>query len=510
MNNHDTDIDSLFAKRNHSIQPLEQNSSELTANGAKDLATPFDKLNAAAARLAQTFDSLPSNADARRSAKSAAGTAKTPATAEQPKPARVGRFATLEDFVAGKKNVVSLNVAYSILDMPGQYSPLLFYGASGLGKTHLLQGIYTECVRRKIRAMYCTAEQFITEYMDALRNNTCSSNRAKFQKLRFLMLDNLDFLQGKVSTQRELHTIVSDLLANGAQVVFASTEHPRNLTGLEKSLQSLFDGGLISPLQQSEFETRLEIVRRMISARGINLPPESIRQIASQCSGNVREIIGVLNRLEISLIADPSFNAQSLTVLKVQEILDEWVRDTNFMVSLAKIEKTVCQAFDLHDTDQILQILIGVDFQQNRPRVAAALRQGQFAGIDFLQRFQRDAGTVGHIHIDRSAVCALEAGRNGFLYRRSGGVVIDLCLVRIHRYVHRHTAVYNRGIDDPVASLIADQVVGDAVRRFERRRGFKEGVYAGIPSGKGNDTVIIRRVSCSDSGPAGINEGLRL
>ena len=352
MHNHDTDIDSLFVRSNRSNVPLEQNSSDSPSDGAATLATPYDKLNAAAARLAQTFDSLPSNADARRSAKSAAaGTAKTPATAEQPKPTRVGRFATLEDFVAGKKNVVSLNVAYSILDMPGQYSPLLFYGASGLGKTHLLQGIYTECVRRKIRAMYCTAEQFITEYMDALRNNTCSSNRAKFQKLRFLMLDNLDFLQGKVSTQRELHTIVSDLLANGAQVVFASTEHPRNLTGLEKSLQSLFDGGLISPLQQSEFEARLEIVRRMISARGINLPPESIRQIASQCSGNVREIIGVLNRLEISLIADPSINAQSLTVLKVQEILDEWVRDTNFMVSLAKIEKTVCQAFDLHDTD---------------------------------------------------------------------------------------------------------------------------------------------------------------
>ena len=235
--------------------------------------------------------------------------------------------------------------------MPGQYSPLLFWGDSGLGKTHLLQGIYTECVRRKIKAMYCTAEQFITQYMDALRNNTCSSNRAKFQKLRFFMLDNLDFLQGKVSTQRELHTIVSDLLANGAQVIFASTEHPRNLTGLEKSIQRLFEGGLISPLHQSEFETRLEIVRQMISQRKINLLPESIRLIASQTSGNVREIIGVLNRLEISLIADPTTDAQRLTSSDVENILSEWVRDTNFMVSLNKIEKTVCQAFDLQNSD---------------------------------------------------------------------------------------------------------------------------------------------------------------
>ncbi|MBR5160673.1 MAG: ATP-binding protein, partial [Thermoguttaceae bacterium] len=319
--------------------------------GSAVLATPFDKLNAAAKRLAHTFDSLPSEGETRRNSISAPSANKPSASADSPKPARVGRFAALEDFVAGKKNRVSLNVAYSVLDMPGQYSPLLFWGDSGLGKTHLLQGIYTECVRRKIKAMYCTAEQFITQYMDALRNNTCSSNRAKFQKLRFFMLDNLDFLQGKVSTQRELHTIVSDLLANGAQVVFASTEHPRNLTGLEKSIQRLFEGGLISPLHQSEFETRLEIVRQMISQRKINLLPESIRLIASQTSGNVREIIGVLNRLEISLIADPTIDAQRLTPSAVEEILSEWVRDTNFMVSLNKIEKTVCQAFDLQNSD---------------------------------------------------------------------------------------------------------------------------------------------------------------
>ena len=345
------DIDSLFARQSNSDKPWEQNSSVSTANGSAVLATPFDKLNAAAKRLAHTFDSLPSEGGTRQNSLSAPSANKPSASADSPKPARVGRFAALEDFVAGKKNRVSLNVAYSVLDMPGQYSPLLFWGDSGLGKTHLLQGIYTECVRRKIKAMYCTAEQFITQYMDALRNNTCSSNRAKFQKLRFFMLDNLDFLQGKVSTQRELHTIVSDLLANGAQVVFASTEHPRNLTGLEKSIQRLFEGGLISPLHQSEFETRLEIVRQMISQRKINLLPESIRLIASQTSGNVREIIGVLNRLEISLIADPTIDAQRLTSSDVENILSEWVRDTNFMVSLNKIEKTVCQAFDLQNSD---------------------------------------------------------------------------------------------------------------------------------------------------------------
>lgn len=351
MHNHDMDIDSLFARQSNSDKPWEQNSSVSSSNGSAVLATPFDKLNAAAKRLAHTFDSLPSEGETRRNSISAPSANKPSASADSPKPARVGRFAALEDFVAGKKNRVSLNVAYSVLDMPGQYSPLLFWGDSGLGKTHLLQGIYTECVRRKIKAMYCTAEQFITQYMDALRNNTCSSNRAKFQKLRFFMLDNLDFLQGKVSTQRELHTIVSDLLANGAQVVFASTEHPRNLTGLEKSIQRLFEGGLISPLHQSEFETRLEIVRQMISQRKINLLPESIRLIASQTSGNVREIIGVLNRLEISLIADPTIDAQRLTPSAVEEILSEWVRDTNFMVSLNKIEKTVCQAFDLQNSD---------------------------------------------------------------------------------------------------------------------------------------------------------------
>ena len=345
------DIDSLFARQSNSDKPWEQNSSVSTANGSAVLATPFDKLNAAAKRLAQTFDSIPSKGETHQNSLSASGANKPSASADSQKPARVGRFAALEDFVAGKKNRVSLNVAYSVLDMPGQYSPLLFWGDSGLGKTHLLQGIYTECVRRKIKAMYCTAEQFITQYMDALRNNTCSSNRAKFQKLRFLMLDNLDFLQGKVSTQRELHTIVSDLLANGAQVVFASTEHPRNLTGLEKSIQRLFEGGLISPLHQSEFETRLEIVRQMISQRKINLLPESIRLIASQTSGNVREIIGVLNRLEISLIADPTIDAHRLTSSDVESILSEWVRDTNFMVSLNKIEKTVCQAFDLQNSD---------------------------------------------------------------------------------------------------------------------------------------------------------------
>ncbi len=350
MHNRDTDIESLFPAQQESVNEpaLSRGSNSALSTSSKSL----DKLNAAVERLAQTFDSLQSSGQARRNSGSSANAPSAePVQPEVQKPARVGRFAALEDFVAGKKNIVSLNVAYSIIDMPGQYSPLLFWGASGLGKTHLLQGIYTECVRRKIRAMYCTAEQFTTEYMDALKNNACSSNRAKFQKLRFFLLDNLDFLQGKVSTQRELHTIVSDLLSNGAQVVFASSEHPRNLTGLEKSIQTLFDGGLISPLHRSEYETRLEIVRRMTSARKLNLSPESIRQIANQTSGNVREIIGILNRLEISLIADPTIASQSLTTELVERILDQWTRDVNFMVTLTKIEKTVCQAFDLHDAD---------------------------------------------------------------------------------------------------------------------------------------------------------------
>lgn len=361
----DMEIDSATGVKKNLSAGSKRGSTERESRTG--FSTPFDGLNAAAARLAKTFETLPVSGQQNQTAKSGFAQKKSPTVNSSVNAAsvnsftstaagvsggvRVGRFAALEDYIAGTKNRVSLNVAFSVVDMPGQYSPLAFWGASGMGKTHLLQGIYTECVRRKYKALYCTAEQFITEYMESLRNNSCSANRAKYLKLKFLLIDNLDFLQGKVSTQRELHTIVSELLSSGAQVVFASSDNPRNLTGLDKSLQRLFDGGLVCQLHPSELETRLALVKRMTAQRNMNLPPEAIQQIALQASGNVREIIGVLNRLEICLIADPSICTQSMTLKKTQEILDEWVRDTNFMVSLAKIEKTVCQAFDLKDAD---------------------------------------------------------------------------------------------------------------------------------------------------------------
>ncbi len=355
MHKNDMDIESpaIATDKTTSVDAAAADNQS-AMNTTADFSTPYSGLNGAAARLLSTFEALKKNrveSDGSVSTSDAPVRDTTITTQVKAINSRVNRLANLDDFVPGKKNQVSFNIATSILDIPGQYSPLAFWGGSGLGKTHLLQGIYSQCVRRKIKSIYCTAEQFTADFQEALRSHTGASFRTKFQRVQFFLLDDLDFLQDKKYTLIELNTIVSELLSHGTQVVFSCCDHPRNLTGLGKSIQGLFDGGLVCQLHPAEYETRMEIIRRMAANRKISLPSEAIQTIASQISGNVREIIGVLNRLEVCLMADASACSGSGAMDKIQNILDDWVRDTNFMVSLAKIEKTVCQAFDLQDTD---------------------------------------------------------------------------------------------------------------------------------------------------------------
>ena len=288
------------------------------------------------------------------------GTNFVPATA---KSGRGRQFATLSDFVYSNNNRMSYNVAVGILETPGQYSPLLFWGSTGFGKTHLLQGIYSECLQRKQRAIYCTGEQFVVDFLEAIRSNSTPAFRSRFQRAQFFLLDDLDFLEGKKRSVEELFNIVSKLLDSGCQVVFTCSHNPKELTGLSVQMLGLFEGGLSCQLHPNELDVRLEIVRRQALVRRLQLSPEVRQMIATQTTGNIREISGALNRLEVALLSErisgrslplglsgAQINS-NLTLERARDILSDWVRDTNFMVSLPKIEKAVCQTFQLQEND---------------------------------------------------------------------------------------------------------------------------------------------------------------
>jgi chromosomal replication initiator protein len=253
------------------------------------------------------------------------------------------RFASLSTFVAGRTNALALASAQAVARRPGEMTPLLIYGPTSVGKTHLLEGIWAAARKscRQLAAVYLSAEQFTTYFLEALRGSGLPSFRRKYRGVGLLILDDLQFLAGKRATQVELLHTVETLLRQGRQLVFAADRSPAELAELLPELTTRLESGMVCRIEPPDYATRLGILAQMAAGRQMHVPPEVQQFIASRLTNHARELSGALCRLQ----ATSEVLGRPITLPLAEEALAEMIRHSGRVVRLADIEKAVCDVF---------------------------------------------------------------------------------------------------------------------------------------------------------------------
>ena len=258
------------------------------------------------------------------------------------------KFATLDGYIVGGSNQMALSVAHKAVRHPGHYSPLMFHGPTGTGKTHLLEGIRTAARRSGTAAMYLTSEQFTTFYVDALRGSGLPSFRGKYRGVDILIIDDLQFFQGKRSTLVELLYTIDTVIRDGRQVVLAADRPPCELQGLGAELIARLEGGMICPVEPSDHAARLGIIGQMAAQAELNIPEDVKEFIASRLTNHARELSGALCRLQAK---SEAFDC-TVTMDMAEETLADMVRHGGRLVRLPDIQRAVCEDLGL-DPDSL-------------------------------------------------------------------------------------------------------------------------------------------------------------
>ncbi len=205
---------------------------------------------------------------------------------------------TFDSFVVGKHNRIAFAAAEDIARSPGQrFNPLYIYGGVGLGKTHLLNAIANRLAERGFSVLYSSTEQFTNDLVNAIRDRSTDQFRSKYREIDALLLDDIQFIVGKESTQEELFHTFNYLHAAGKQVIFTSDCPPRDLPRLEERLRSRFEGGLTTDIVAPDFETRVAILQTKVERQGMQAPYDALMLIADRVKSNVRELEGALNKV---------------------------------------------------------------------------------------------------------------------------------------------------------------------------------------------------------------------
>ncbi|MEZ5989475.1 MAG: chromosomal replication initiator protein DnaA [Planctomycetota bacterium] len=207
---------------------------------------------------------------------------------------------TFENFVIGPSNQLSCAAARAVVDSPGgNYNPLFLHGSSGLGKTHLLQAICHSVLRSPTprRVLYLSCESFVNQFISAVQNGDLESFRFKYRKVDMLLIDDVQFLEGKTRTQEEFFHTFNSLHNAGRQIVLTSDRGPKEIATLQERLVSRMRWGMVMKIEPPCFETRIAIVKRKAGLRGYDVSPEVACAIAEAIDTNIRELEGAVTKV---------------------------------------------------------------------------------------------------------------------------------------------------------------------------------------------------------------------
>lgn len=272
-------------------------------------------------------------------------------TAIPKKISRSGRFHphyTFDTLVIGDSNRMAHAASLAVAEAPGKttFNPLIIYGGTGLGKTHLLQAVghfaHTEGTADSV--VYLTSEEFTNEYINYVVNlKDSTSFYRQFANVDLLLIDDIQFLSGKPGTQKEFFRIFNKLLLENKQIVLSSDRPPDMIPDMMDHIINRFMGGLITDIQPPNLETRMAILRKKAETDGISLPENVSSFIAANITSNVRELEGIL----IKLIASSSFTGRDITLDVAREICGDLIMRRDEPLSVSLIQRKVAEAYNI-------------------------------------------------------------------------------------------------------------------------------------------------------------------
>jgi chromosomal replication initiator protein len=250
---------------------------------------------------------------------------------------------TFDTYVVGSGNRLAHAACQAVAEKPARaYNPLFLYGGVGLGKTHLLHAIGNACYASGLNVLYVSSEEFTNDMITAIRTHTTQAFREKYRSADVLLVDDIQFIAGKESTQEEFFHTFNTLHGQDKQIIVSSDRPPKSLITLEERLRSRFEWGLSADIQAPDFETRLAILRSKAERTGRHISDDILETIAKRVQSNIRELEGALNRL----IAFADLSGSSLTPSLVEVALADLLPSRND-IEPADIVDLVARKFNL-------------------------------------------------------------------------------------------------------------------------------------------------------------------
>jgi len=316
---------------------IDEHYNTLISKTIHDVLGPSGKLSYIISEEKERFETLPV-------------TAKTTGTASVgfPKPAKP-EFETFlntrynfNNFIKGEGNQLARAAAGAISDNPGgtSFNPLFVYGGVGLGKTHLIQAIGNEIIKRfpEKKVIYLSSDIFTVEFVEAIQSNKVNEFSNFYRNMDVLIIDDIQFLIGKEKTQDLFFHIFNTLHQSRKQIILSSDKPPKDLKGLDDRLISRFQWGLSADIQPPDLETRIAILKRKAEDYGMSISGEILDYIANNITSNIRELEGCL----IKLLANASLNSKEISLELTKKTVKEIATDRKVNISIETITKTVC------------------------------------------------------------------------------------------------------------------------------------------------------------------------
>ncbi|MFN4006217.1 MAG: chromosomal replication initiator protein DnaA [Chitinophagaceae bacterium] len=254
---------------------------------------------------------------------------------------------TFDAFIEGDCNRVARRAGKTVAEKPGanSFNPLVIYGGTGFGKTHLAQAIGNEVKRlhqNKV-VLYVSSEKFINQFQDHSRNNAINDFIHFYQMIDVLIIDDVQFFARAEKSQDAFFAIFNHLHQSGKQLVLTSDKAPKDLDSMQERLLSRFRWGLSADVQLPDYETRIEILEHKMKNDGLEMPKEVVKYVAYNINTNIRELEGAL----ISLLAQSSLNKREIDLELAKKVLRNFVKTSNKEITIDAIQKMVCEYFNV-------------------------------------------------------------------------------------------------------------------------------------------------------------------